>query len=267
MRDLLIALSLICIAAVACVAAPGNVIRTVTDAQFRAYTSNKRMTVAQFAVYTSAHRYASVVYNTYSSGTGAPGRGITSIMRSAGNGSPGTYDTYTIIYTDATTSDFAVYNGANGATGATGPTGAQGPRGYDGPAGPNAVSTATTSTLTGMLKGSGGYLAAAILGSDYLDGTTAVTSFASRTGAVTANASDYASYYPTRGARWSFANISTTSISISQGDTAQALELAVSAAAGNNTLTIRPFDNISTSLVVEFSTHGMTVNGTQVLSW
>mgnify|MGYP000927277476 CR=1 FL=1 len=45
---------------------------------------------------------------------GANGRGITSIVRTSGTGAPGTTDTYTITYTDATTSTFTVYNGANG---------------------------------------------------------------------------------------------------------------------------------------------------------
>lgn len=46
---------------------------------------------------------------------GADGRGIASIVRTSGTGAPGTTDTYTITYTDATTSTFTVYNGADGA--------------------------------------------------------------------------------------------------------------------------------------------------------
>ena len=42
------------------------------------------------------------------------GNGITSILRTSGDGSPGTTDTYTITYTDATTTTFTVYNGADG---------------------------------------------------------------------------------------------------------------------------------------------------------
>ena len=45
---------------------------------------------------------------------GEAGRGIVSIERTDGNGAAGTYDTYTITYTDNTTFDFRVYNGANG---------------------------------------------------------------------------------------------------------------------------------------------------------
>ncbi len=45
---------------------------------------------------------------------GADGRGIVSVIRTAGTGAAGTTDTYTITYTDATTSTFFVYNGADG---------------------------------------------------------------------------------------------------------------------------------------------------------
>lgn len=46
---------------------------------------------------------------------GADGRGIVSITRTAGTGAAGTTDTYTIKYTDKTTSTFSVYNGKDGA--------------------------------------------------------------------------------------------------------------------------------------------------------
>jgi hypothetical protein len=52
-----------------------------------------------------------------SGGTGADGRGIVSIIRTDGDGSAGTTDTYTITYTDLTTSTFTVYNGKDGAPG------------------------------------------------------------------------------------------------------------------------------------------------------
>lgn len=55
--------------------------------------------------------------------TGAAGRGITSVTRTTGTGIPGQTDTYTITYTDATTSTFSVYNGADGAVGLTGAVG------------------------------------------------------------------------------------------------------------------------------------------------
>jgi hypothetical protein len=48
---------------------------------------------------------------------GAAGRGIKSIARTSGNGAAGTTDTYTITYTDNTTSTLTVYNGKNGTNG------------------------------------------------------------------------------------------------------------------------------------------------------
>lgn len=45
---------------------------------------------------------------------GADGVGIQGIQRTAGDGSPGTADTYTITLTNGMTSSFTVYNGANG---------------------------------------------------------------------------------------------------------------------------------------------------------
>jgi hypothetical protein len=48
---------------------------------------------------------------------GEDGRGIVSIKRKNGNGSPGTTDTYAIVYTDNTSSTFTVYNGKDGKDG------------------------------------------------------------------------------------------------------------------------------------------------------
>jgi hypothetical protein len=48
------------------------------------------------------------------------GRGIVSISRTSGNGAPGTRDTYTIYYTDNTTSTFNVVNGYAGPMGPAG---------------------------------------------------------------------------------------------------------------------------------------------------
>lgn len=45
---------------------------------------------------------------------GEDGRGIVSIKRTSGTGAAGTTDTYTITYSDTTTSTFSVYNGADG---------------------------------------------------------------------------------------------------------------------------------------------------------
>lgn len=67
---------------------------------------------------------------------GQDGRGIVSIIRTDGDGSPGTYDTFTITYTNGTTSSFQVYNGADGEKGEKGDQGPQGPKGEQGPQGP-----------------------------------------------------------------------------------------------------------------------------------
>ena len=45
---------------------------------------------------------------------GVPGVSIKSIIRTSGNGAPGTADTYTIAMTDGSTSTFQVHNGTNG---------------------------------------------------------------------------------------------------------------------------------------------------------
>lgn len=45
---------------------------------------------------------------------GPAGRGITGVQRTAGDGSPGTYDTYTMTFTDGGTFVFQVYNGKDG---------------------------------------------------------------------------------------------------------------------------------------------------------
>lgn len=50
---------------------------------------------------------------------GEDGRGIVSITKSSGSGAAGTRDTYTILYTDNTTSQFSVYNGADGSGGSS----------------------------------------------------------------------------------------------------------------------------------------------------
>lgn len=48
---------------------------------------------------------------------GKNGRGIKSIIRTAGTGAAGTTDTYTVTYTDNTTSTISVYNGKDGTNG------------------------------------------------------------------------------------------------------------------------------------------------------
>ena len=53
-------------------------------------------------------------FGVVQSSIGVAGRGIVSIVRTSGTGAAGTTDTYTITYTDATTTTFTVVNGADG---------------------------------------------------------------------------------------------------------------------------------------------------------
>lgn len=71
---------------------------------------------------------------------GDAGRGIISINRTSGNGTAGTVDTYTITYTDSTTSTFTVRNGANGSDGSDGSPGLDG----------NGISTIVKPLTTGV---------------------------------------------------------------------------------------------------------------------
>jgi hypothetical protein len=58
--------------------------------------------------------------------------------------------------------------GPKGDAGERGPQGIQGPAGADGAAGPNEVTTATATNLSGILKGNGSSVQAAVAGVDYL---------------------------------------------------------------------------------------------------
>lgn len=57
---------------------------------------------------------------------GETGNGITSITRTSGTGEPGTTDTYTISFTNGSTTTFEVKNGANGTNGKDGTNGTNG---------------------------------------------------------------------------------------------------------------------------------------------
>ena len=84
---------------------------------------------------------------------GADGVGISGVAfketDSSGN------NVYTITLTNGTTYDFAAPKGATGSKGDTGATG------------PNSVSTSTATNITGILKGNGSTVAAAVAGTDY----------------------------------------------------------------------------------------------------
>lgn len=116
---------------------------------------------------------------------GPPGRSIVSIVRTSGTGAPGTTDTYTITYSDETTSTFYVYNGADGEG-----TGDMLKTVYD-PTNKSAdafsmasmVETVTAKIMTGTERTK---LAGIEAGAE----VNAVTSVAGKTGAVTLAASD-----------------------------------------------------------------------------
>lgn len=67
--------------------------------------------------------------------TGAAGRGIISCERTSGDGSPGSLDTYTILFSDATTVEFTIQQGEQGIQGIQGEIGPQGIQGEVGPQG------------------------------------------------------------------------------------------------------------------------------------
>lgn len=69
------------------------------------------------------------------------GKGIVGVARTSGDGSEGTLDTYTITYNDSTTSTYDVYNGADGNTWLTGSTA---PLAGDGSDGDLYLNTATS---------------------------------------------------------------------------------------------------------------------------
>lgn len=86
--------------------------------------------------------------------------------------------------------------GDTGETGPQGPKGDKGDTGDTGPAGaagPNSVSTATATNITGLLKGNGATVAAAVAGTDYLTPASLNTSL-NRTTAVSAADANYTTY-------------------------------------------------------------------------
>ena len=84
---------------------------------------------------------------------GADGRGIKSIARTNGNGSAGTTDTYTITYSDNTTSTFSVYNGKNGTNGKDGINGMSATHSWNGT---TLTVTSASGTSSANLKGEKG---------------------------------------------------------------------------------------------------------------
>jgi hypothetical protein len=64
--------------------------------------------------------------------------------------------------------DLLAAKGDDGETGATGPQGDPGEDGATGPPGPNTVTTATTTNITGLLKGNGSVVSAAVAPTDFV---------------------------------------------------------------------------------------------------
>ena len=87
---------------------------------------------------------------------GADGVGISSVAFKETDASGN--NVYTITLTNGATYDFTAPKGAKGAKGSKGDTGATGP---------NSVSTSTATNITGILKGNGSTVAAAVAGTDY----------------------------------------------------------------------------------------------------
>lgn len=90
----------------------GNGAAGSTDIYTIAYSDT---TTSTFSVYNGKDGAAGAKGDTGATGAkGEDGRGIVSITRTSGNGAAGTVDTYTIAYSDSTTSTFTVRNGADG---------------------------------------------------------------------------------------------------------------------------------------------------------
>lgn len=82
--------------------------KAITDALSNA-------TVSDTQIATAVENY--IAENPISGSNGKDGRGVVSTTRTSGTGAAGTTDTYTMTYTDNTTSTFTVYNGKNGTNG------------------------------------------------------------------------------------------------------------------------------------------------------
>ena len=104
---------------------PANVSAFTNDAGYLTEVAPQTLSISGDQLSISSGNTVTIPINS-----GAPGRGIVSVE---GPVSSGLNDTYTIHYTDNTTSTFVVKNGEQGAAGTPG---AQGPQGETGPQGP-----------------------------------------------------------------------------------------------------------------------------------
>lgn len=129
---------------------------------------------------------------------GDTGNGIRSITKT---GTSGLVDTYTVTFTDSTTTTFSVTNGAKGDTGDTGPQGETGPTGATGPKG----DTGDT----------GNGIASAVLNADY----TLTLNFT--------NGTSYTTPTPIRGAQGETGATGATGETGPQGPSGSAATIAV----------------------------------------
>lgn len=213
---------------------------------------------------------------------GADGRGISTIELTDGNSAPGTTDTYTITYSDATTSTFTVTNGANGSTGPAGDSidalfGAANPLVGDGEDGDIYINTTSGDifkkasgawSLQGNLKGATG--ATGATGAQGPAGTAANTNYAAMkfdaddTIAVTSTPTDIIAWDA------AVANTYTTSALTGEITPTEAVSGFVdfsisgtSSVESNNVYTIEVYNNGSTTGIKAIATFG---SGTKTLS-
>ena len=113
---------------------------------------------------------------------GADGVSVTSVTQTTTSNADGGTNVITVTLSNGQTFTFNVKNGSkgsqgepgadgkdgqDGAPGANGKDGQDGAQGEQGPAGPNQVSTSTATNISGLLKGNGSAVSAAVAGTDY----------------------------------------------------------------------------------------------------
>lgn len=113
---------------------------------------------------------------------GADGVSVTSVTQTTTSNADGGTNVITVTLSNGQTFTFNVKNGSkgsqgapgadgkdgqDGAPGADGKDGQDGAQGEQGPAGPNQVSTSTATNISGLLKGNGSAVSAAVAGTDY----------------------------------------------------------------------------------------------------
>jgi hypothetical protein len=189
-------------------------------------------------------------------------RSIMRIERTDGDGSPGTFDTYTIFFTDATETTYQVWNGANG----------------DGPEGSGTVtSVALTMPAAFVVSGSpvtvAGTLAVALAAGRVIPTQAQLDALAPRVATVETITGTSPTISTTGGEikTWTLTGSSTLALSLTSGE---ALTLHVTLASHALTLpSVRWPDGIAPTLhatdenVIEFWAVGESVYGAYVGSF